>query len=128
MIYVYVPFGLALLVLLFPSPFARLIWRTRIAWPADQSVIGVELRAATRWMRRFGQTRTAMTLGNTILISLPTWAVATPEQRLARIRHELVHVRQARRLGPLYLPWYLLLYVRYGYESHPMEIEARHHE
>lgn len=124
MIYLYVPLGLVLLVLLFPSPFAQLIWRARVTWPV-QPMAGVELRAATRWMRIFGRTRTAMTLGNTVLISLTHWATATPEVRAERIRHELVHVTQARRLGPLYLPWFLILYVRHGYRNHPMEREAR---
>lgn len=42
------------------------------------------------------------------------------------IRHELVHIAQIERMGALkftavYL-WYLL---RYGYDKHPLEIEAR---
>lgn len=39
--------------------------------------------------------------------------------------HEVVHVRQAERLGPLLLPSYLWLAARYGYRDHPLERAAR---
>lgn len=39
--------------------------------------------------------------------------------------HELVHVRQAERLGPAMAPTYLLLLALYGYSRHPMERAAR---
>jgi len=41
------------------------------------------------------------------------------------LAHELVHVRQAERLGALFAPLYLVLLARYGYARHPMERAAR---
>lgn len=41
------------------------------------------------------------------------------------LAHEVVHVRQAERLGPLLLPAYLWLAARYGYRDHPLERAAR---
>lgn len=42
------------------------------------------------------------------------------------VAHELVHVHQIKRYGLLrYWVQYLVLLWRYGYEEHPMEIEAR---
>jgi hypothetical protein len=43
----------------------------------------------------------------------------------ALLVHELVHVRQAERLGPLMAPLYLALHAAYGYARHPMERAAR---
>jgi hypothetical protein len=45
-----------------------------------------------------------------------------PESLLA---HEVVHVRQAERLGLGILPLYLWLAARYGYRDHPLERAAR---
>ena len=39
--------------------------------------------------------------------------------------HELHHVRQYERLGPLYLPLYVLIWVFTGYRRHPFEEAAR---
>ena len=39
--------------------------------------------------------------------------------------HELVHVRQAERLGPFMAPAYLVLLAVHGYRDHPMERAAR---
>lgn len=39
--------------------------------------------------------------------------------------HELVHVRQAERLGPLMIPVYLALLAAYGYTRNPLEMAAR---
>lgn len=41
------------------------------------------------------------------------------------LAHEVVHVRQAERLGPLLLPLYVWLAARYGYRDHPLERAAR---
>lgn len=49
-------------------------------------------------------------------------AVDPPASLLA---HEVVHVRQAERLGPLLLVAYLWLAARYGYRDHPLERAAR---
>lgn len=59
----------------------------------------------------------ACTLGQVI--------VAAREPAGALLAHELVHVRQAERLGPLMGPLYLGLMVAYGYARHPMERAAR---
>jgi hypothetical protein len=39
--------------------------------------------------------------------------------------HELHHVRQYERLGPLYLPLYVLIWIFMGYRRHPFEEAAR---
>lgn len=51
--------------------------------------------------------------------------VATGEPSRALFAHELVHVHQAERLGPLFPPLYGLLWLAYGYARHPMERAAR---
>lgn len=51
--------------------------------------------------------------------------VARHEPGPALLAHELVHVRQAERLGPLFVPVYLALWLRYGYVRHPLERAAR---
>ena len=66
-------------------------------------------------MRRGGFTAT--TLGHVVL--------AREEPSDALMAHELVHTRQAERLGPLMGPVYWLLLARYGYARHPMERAAR---
>lgn len=50
-------------------------------------------------------------------------ARGTPSDAL--LAHELTHVRQAERLGPLMAPVYLGLLALYGYARHPMERAAR---
>lgn len=59
----------------------------------------------------------ACTLGHVIV------AANEPDARL--LAHELVHVRQGERLGPLMGPAYVALMVAYGYARHPMERAAR---
>lgn len=58
----------------------------------------------------------AATLGHVIL------AIDEPSPRL--LRHELLHVRQAERLGPLFVPVYLAGLLRYGYRNNPLERAA----
>jgi hypothetical protein len=43
----------------------------------------------------------------------------------ATFAHELVHVRQAERFGPVLAPLYLGLLAVYGYARHPLERAAR---
>ena len=62
--------------------------------------------------RRF----TAITFGHVILGRAPV----DP----ALLRHELAHVRQYDRWGPLYMPVYGALYLFYGYARHPFELAA----
>lgn len=68
--------------------------------------------AAVRW-RGFA----AVALGHVVL------ALEEPSPEL--LTHELVHVRQAERLGPLMAPAYLGLLAVHGYARHPMEHAAR---
>lgn len=59
----------------------------------------------------------AATLGHVI--------VAAADQPTARLlHHELVHVRQAERWGPLFAPLYLAALLRYGYRRNPFERAA----
>jgi hypothetical protein len=51
--------------------------------------------------------------------------VARGQPSAALLAHELVHTRQAERLGPFMAPVYLGLLARYGYLRHPMERAAR---
>lgn len=73
-----------------------------------------------RWPFRAG----AMTLGHVIL-------GAGPRSLEHSRAHELVHVRQAERWGPFFLPAYLgaglwaTLRGRHPYRDNPFEIEAR---
>jgi len=61
--------------------------------------------------------RAAITYGHVVLSNRPL---------AGRLRiHELHHVRQYERLGPLYIPLYLLIYAFTGYRRHPFEEAAR---
>lgn len=71
-------------------------------------------RGLTSLLPRFG--RTAMTVGFVIL------SARLLEGRL--LAHERHHVRQYLVWGPLFIPAYLLLALRYGYRRHPMELAA----
>ena len=115
-------------------PLARLAARI---WAAPLSALGLGLAAASatrprpqagalvaapadRGAFRLGFTRRgfrAVTLGHVIL------AREEPDARL--LAHELVHVRQAERLGPLMALLYPGLMPVYGYARHPMERAAR---
>lgn len=71
-------------------------------------------RGVTWILHRIG--RTAMTMGFVILASEPV------EGRL--LDHERHHVRQYTWWGPLFIPVYLLIALRYGYRRHPFELAA----
>jgi len=60
--------------------------------------------------------RSAVTLGHVVLSNRPL--------RGRLLVHELHHVRQYERLGPLYLPAYLAIYAVTGYRRHPFELAA----
>ena len=68
--------------------------------------------AALRWFRR-----AAITFGHVVLSNRPV------EGHL--LHHELHHVWQYERLGPLYIPIYLLVWVFTGYRRHPFELAAK---
>ena len=87
-------------------------------------VDGVLEIAALRRLPRRRWPFAAITFGHVIL--------GTHAQDLERLRaHELVHVRQCERWGPLFLPAYLLAGVwqwvrgRDAYWDNPFEVEAR---
>jgi hypothetical protein len=61
--------------------------------------------------------RSAITYGHVVLANRKV------EGRL--LVHELHHVRQYERLGPFYIPLYVLIWVFTGYRSHPFERAAR---
>ncbi|HEX2030445.1 MAG TPA: hypothetical protein VHL78_03455 [Actinomycetota bacterium] len=60
--------------------------------------------------------RSAVTLGHVVLSNRPLEG--------ALLAHERHHVWQYERLGPLYLPVYLLVWVFTGYRRHPFELAA----
>ena len=61
--------------------------------------------------------RAAITYGHVVL--------SRPRLEGRLLVHELHHVRQYERLGPLYIPLYLLIYVFTGYRRHPFVEAAR---
>lgn len=106
------------------------------AWAAPMTAVGVVLGLSTgvRPRRTDGvllfagargparlllgvQGYDAITFGHTVI------ALAEPSPSL--LAHELVHVRQAERLGALFAPAYGLLWLVYGYGRHPLERAAR---
>lgn len=62
----------------------------------------------------------AFTLGDCVLYAVPP----TPNLRV----HEGRHIAQYHALGPFFLPAYYMLLAYFGYEEHPLEVDARHHE
>ncbi|MDQ3453807.1 MAG: hypothetical protein M3493_14135 [Actinomycetota bacterium] len=72
-------------------------------------------RGLTGWVLR-SRGFSAGALGHVVV------ALDEPSERL--LRHELVHVRQAERLGVLMAPVYLGLLAVYGYRAHPLEVAA----
>jgi hypothetical protein len=61
--------------------------------------------------------RAAITFGHVVLSNRPVQG--------SLLLHELHHVRQYERLGPLYLPLYVLIWIFTGYLRHPFEEAAR---
>jgi hypothetical protein len=61
--------------------------------------------------------RSAITFGHVLLADRPV------EGRL--LVHERHHVRQYERLGPLYIPLYVAIWIFTGYRGHPFEEAAR---
>lgn len=72
-------------------------------------------RGLTAVLPRLG--RSAMTVGFVIVSAVPVEGVL--------LAHERHHIRQYCGWGPLFIPAYLLLAIRYGYRRHPMELAAR---
>jgi hypothetical protein len=64
--------------------------------------------------------RSAITFGHVVVSDRPLEG--------GLLLHELHHVWQYERLGPLYIPIYLLLWVFTGYRRHPFELAATYAE
>jgi hypothetical protein len=60
--------------------------------------------------------REGVTFGHVVLTAAPL--------RGAVRRHELEHVWQYERFGPVYIPAYLALWLVHGYRRHPFELAA----
>ena len=94
-------------------PFFRKRWVTR----------GIILAEGASWPRKLGWKYRAITFGHVVL------AVEELDQKT--LEHELEHVRQYERIGPLYGPLYVLSSVRallkggHYYRDNRFEIEAR---
>lgn len=75
------------------------------------------------WPRRLGWRYRAITFGHVVL--------AVDEVDPDTLRHELVHVTQYERWGPLFVPVYLAASVvawirgRHPYRDNPFEVAAR---
>jgi hypothetical protein len=84
---------------------------------------GVLVCEGATWPRRLGWRYSAITFGHVILSVGPA-----PDDLVA---HELVHVRQYERWGPLFIPAYLAasswarLRGRNAYSDNPFERQAR---
>ena len=84
---------------------------------------GVVLAEGASWPRRLGWRYRAITFGHVVL--------AVDELDEETIQHELVHVRQYERWGPLFVPAYvvasLVTRLRGGhhYRDNPFEVAAR---
>ena len=88
-------------------------------------VRGVLLAEGARWPRRLGWRYRAITLGHVVL--------SVDDLDLDTLGHELVHVRQYERWGPLFVPAYALASLRmmlrgkHHYRDNPFEVAARAH-
>jgi hypothetical protein len=110
----------------------------RLLWAAPNSLLGLVLapffhrRRATSgvllcegasWPRRIGWRYRALALGHVVL--------CVDQIDDATLRHELAHVRQHERWGPLFLPVYglaalwALLRGRHYYRDNVFEVAAR---
>lgn len=85
---------------------------------SDETAGAIEFRPWAFLRRRFvARGWGAVTLGSSILY----W-VDSPDDGMRR--HERRHVRQGLVLGPLFPIVYLVLLAIYGYERHPLEVDA----
>ncbi|MDQ4142894.1 MAG: hypothetical protein M3198_03975 [Actinomycetota bacterium] len=84
---------------------------------------GVLLCEGAAWPRRLGWRYRAITLGHVVL--------AVDDLDLATLDHELAHVRQYERWGPLFVPAYLVASARArlgggdAYRDNLFEVQAR---
>ena len=86
-------------------------------------VRGVLLAEGARWPRRLGWRYRAITFGHIVL--------SVDELDRSTLDHELVHVRQYERWGPLFIPAYLLASLAavarggHHYRDNRFEVAAR---
>jgi hypothetical protein len=84
---------------------------------------GVVLAEGAEWPRRLGWRYRAITFGHVVL--------SVDDLDPMTMRHELAHVRQYERWGPLFVPAYLSaslwmrLRGRHHYADNPFEVAAR---
>jgi hypothetical protein len=76
---------------------------------------------------KLGTKRVAMVWGYQILLHN-----TSREEFLANkawVRHELRHIWQVHQMGAVKFLWrYFVLALKFGYQNHPYERDARHHE
>ena len=110
----------------------------RVAWAAPWSLLGLLLAPFFRsrrvvngvlvcegasWPRRLGWRYRAITFGHVVL--------CVDRIDDAVLAHELIHVRQYERWGPLFIPAYLAAAIwtsirgRHAYADNPFELAAR---
>lgn len=95
--------------------FDRRTWRSGALWCEG-----------ARWPTRLGWRYRAITLGHVVL--------AVDDLDVTTEAHELAHIRQYERWGPLFVPAYLAASVgarlrgRHAYRDNPFEIDARRAE
>jgi len=100
----------------------------RKEWFTDPSVVDRARAVILPFCPRYIATRrTAITLGHFIIFTKPQYYDPSSIQGLALLAHELKHVEQYRREGPLRFLWqYFSHWLKVGYDlkRHPYEREA----
>lgn len=130
------PVGLRLQTWTPPPPASALTRIVAAVWAAPITMVGLLVGAASATRPRItaGVVLFAPARGVTGMIirrrgfaaaGLGHVVIAVEEPSPALLAHELTHVRQAERLGPLIAPAYLALLAVHGYRDHPMERAAR---
>ncbi len=116
----------------------------RYLWAGPTTLLGLAAAAASISLPRIrgpialclsgrGFARWFLTRRGYCAITLGHLVLMTPQAPEGTLAHEMVHVRQAERWGPLYLPAYLVAMLvarlRGGdpYWDNPFELEARLH-
>lgn len=119
-----------------PAPPASRVGRlAAYAWAAPLTSVGLVMGALSRTRPQIRHGVVLFTnaggLGGGMLrwrgfsaATLGHVVIASREPTPQLLRHELVHVRQAERWGPLFVPLYLAGLARYGYRSNPLERAA----
>jgi hypothetical protein len=117
----------------------RLLRSLAYVWASPNTLLGLLLGALSFQRPRSGQgilvfdgpprgfvgllhvfKRSAITFGHVVLSNQPLEG--------SLLSHERHHVWQYERLGPLYIPIYVLVWVFMGYARHPFELAATYAE